>query len=308
MATADAIASSSLTVNIPLHLAMPLSEFEADYYDQVHAGQLHMRESRVAFVGLARSCAGPLTNNLSKIEQLSRCFASWALHIEENDSDDTTVQVLTDFAARHPQATFTSQRLDREQFSAEFAGKRTIALAEYRAACQQWVRECCPDSDYVVVIDFDAWGGWIDEGLANAFGWMSHMPDAYGMASVSLFQHQFRDGAHWAHYDLWALRGVGQPGCYWDTYQNGCGGWGYWWFPAVGSEPVVVASAFGGMVIYRTSAYLAGSYDGTKDCEHVAFHQSVSRQTGMRLYVCPSMRTVMHWLPEVANGGQHGDD
>ena len=147
MATADAIASSSLTVNIPLHLAMPLSEFEADYYDQVHAGQLHMRESRVAFVGLARNCAGPLTNNLAKIEQLSRRFESWALHIEENDSEDSTVQVLADFAARHPQATFTSQRLDREQFSAEFAGRRTIALAEYRAACQQWVRECCPDSD-----------------------------------------------------------------------------------------------------------------------------------------------------------------
>jgi hypothetical protein len=308
MADADAAESLAMTVDMPLHLAMPMPAFQEDYWKRAAAGQDHMRQSSVAFVGLARSCAGPLTNNLAKLEQLAQLFGAWALHIEENDSEDATVQVLTDFAAKHPQATFTSQRLDRQHFGAEFAGRRTIALAEYRATCQQWVRDCLPACDYVVAIDFDAWGGWIPDGVCNAFGWMRETADAYGMASVSLFEHQFVDGRQWAHYDLWALRGVGQPDCYWDAYRHGCGGWGYGWFPPVGSQPVAVASAFGGMVIYRAAPYLAGSYDGTKDCEHVEFHKSIRRQTGMRLYICPAMRTVMHWIPEQEDAGQHNHD
>jgi hypothetical protein len=116
------------------------------------------------------------------------------------------------------------------------------------------------------------------------------------MASVSLFQYDFGNGPQWAHYDLWALRGVGQRDCYWDQYRGGRGGFGYTWMPPVGSPPALVSSAFGGMAIYRTDAYLAGTYDGTTDCEHVPFHQSIARATGQLLYVCPSMRTIVSWM------------
>ena len=75
----------------------------------------------------------------------------------------------------------------------------------------------------------------------------------------------------------------------------------------MGSPPVRVCSAFGGMAIYRTAAYLKGTYDGTKDCEHVPYHDSVARATGQALYLCPGMRTVMRWL-ERSDGRQHGDD
>jgi hypothetical protein len=297
-----------MAVEMPIHLAMPVPAFQPAYWGKVAAGTSHMAQSSVAFVGLARSCDGPLASNLEKVLELASKFASWRLHIEENDSEDQTVQVLQDFCRTRPQATFTSRRLDREHFGAEFAGPRTLALAEYRSACQRWVRDCAADADYVVVLDFDAWGGFVPEGVCNAFGWLASMPHAFGMASVSLFQHRFADGPHWAHYDLWALRGVGQPDCTFDTYRNGMGGWGYVWMPPVGSPPVVVGSAFGGMGIYRTSPYLAGTYDGS-DCEHVTFHQSVRRATGLQLYLCPSMRTVMHWIVEAdADGRQHVDD
>ena len=115
------------------------------------------------------------------------------------------------------------------------------------------------------------------------------------MASVSMFQHDFGQGLDWYHYDLWALRGVGQPRCYFDTYRNGYGGWGYSWLPPVGSNPAIVASAFGGLCIYRTEAYLRGTYAGEEDVEHVPFHQSIAKATYQNIYLNPSQRMIMHW-------------
>jgi hypothetical protein len=292
-------------MNLPQHLMFPISEFGDSFQEKVLVGSRLLSSSRLAIVGLARNCAGPLLENLRRLLGLVENAAGWQLHIETNDNTDDTVQVLTDFCSEHRSATFASHTLGRQQFSAEFAGPRTIALAEYRAACQQWVRECAADADFVIVIDWDQWGGWSSAGLLNGLGWLAKKPDAYGMASVSLFEHDFGDGRRFVHYDLWALRGVGQADCFWDTYLNGYGGFGYTWLPAVGSPPVLVASAFGGLAVYRTAAYLQGTYDGTADCEHVAFHRSIAAATGQRLYLNPSQRSVMHWMND---GGQHGDD
>ena len=284
--------------DVPGHLLWPLKPFAQSFAARRQRGIDVLSGARVAFVGLARNCAARLSQNLGSLEMLAASCGSWRLHIESNDCTDNTLAVLQGFAAKHPQATYHYQQLGRGHHPGEFAGRRTIALAEYRDNCQRWVRECAADSDYVVVIDWDMAGGWSHRGLMNAVGWLADMPGAYGMASVSLFQHDFGGGPQWLHYDLWALRGVGQADCYWDTYQNGYGDFGFVWFPPVGSPPVLVSSAFGGMAIYRTQDYLAGTYDGTADCEHVPFHESIAKSTGRNLYVCPSMRTLMTWLEQ----------
>ena len=295
-------------VKIPEHLVLPSPPFRSSFDELAAQGAAVLADCEVAVVGLARSCAPQLASNLERVLSLGAFCRSWRLHVETNDNEDNTDQVLADFCQRHRQATFTSQRLGRQHFSTEFAGRRTEALAEYRTACQQWVRECATDADYVVVIDLDAWGGWSNRGILNGVGWMRHMPDAYGMASVSLLQHpayqtnaagETQMIAAWLHYDCWALR----LNSYWDDYSNGVGGWKHQWLPPVGSPPVPVCSAMGGLAIYRTAAYLSGTYDGT-DCEHVKFHESIERATGKGLYLNPSQRCVMRWL----DGGQHSND
>jgi hypothetical protein len=292
-------------VSVPAPLVLPIPDWSDAYYERVASGRDRLQKSRVAFVGLARNCGAQLRSNLRKLEQLTDCCGGWRLHIEANDCDDDTHDVLKEFSARHEQASHRYQVLHRQAFGAEFAGRRTIALAEYRTACQAFVRDRCSEFDYVVMVDWDAWGGWQHDGFLNAVGWLDETPDAYGMAAVSVFQYDFGSGPQWAHYDLWTLRGIGQPGCYWDSYRRGWNGFAYFWMPPVGSPPVLVASAFGGMAIYRTSDYLTGVYDGAEDCEHVALHQSIAEATGKRLYVCPGLRTIMSWMP--ADGGQHGD-
>ena len=296
------------TVDVPDHLLLPFAPFQASFDELVAQGANDLAGCDIAMVGLARSCAPYLAANLERVSRLGDFCRSWKLHVETNDNEDNTDQVLADFCLENRQATFTSQRLGREHFTSEFAGRRTEALAQYRTACQEWVRQNAADADYVVVIDLDAWGGWSNPGLLNGFGWMRYMPEAYGMASVSLLQHpayetnaagDTRPIAAWLHYDCWALR----LNSYWDDYTNGLGGWKHQWLPPVGSPPVPVCSAMGGLTIYRTDAYLAGHYDGS-DCEHVKFHESIERATRQGLYLNPSQRCVMRWI----DGGQHSQD
>jgi len=297
-------------VNIPVHLIYPLDVFSQSFVERCEDGQRRLSTASIAFVGLARNCAVRLAENLGRLERLVETCQAWRLHIETNDNTDATDQVLIDFCAAHPQATFTSQTLGRQQFTAEFAGPRTIALAEYRDACQRWVRDNAADCDYVVAIDWDAWGGWSHAGVLNGLGWLVQLQGAYGMASVSLLEYPQLSVDEkktptlvkgWSHYDAWALR----LNSTWDDYTAGFGGWKHQWLPPVGSPPVKVCSAFGGLTIYRTDPYLKGTYDGTTDCEHVAFHDSIERATGQHLYLNPSQRCVMSWM---SDEGQHGDD
>lgn len=285
-----------MVVELPTRLWHAHEPFDADHTQRVAEGRARLASSRIAVVGLARNCGPQLEANLGRMRPVLDGCRGWRLHVESNDCSDNTAEVLANFCAQNPQATFHYQTLGREQFTAEFAGRRTIALAEYRAACQRWAAQAAEDCDYVVVVDWDQWGGWSEDGLLAGLGWLVEMQGAFGMASVSLFQYDFGGGAQWAHYDLWALRGVGQSGCYYDTYRNGYGGWGYFWFPPVGAPPVLVSSAFGGLTIYRMGAYLAGEYDGEHDCEHVPFHRSIAKATGQHLYICPAMRCLMNWM------------
>lgn len=298
-------------MNLPQHLAYPLPPFSESFQARTMEGMQRLASSRLAIVGLARNCAVRLAENLGRLELLTRHAKGWQLHIETNDNADATVQVLTQYCREHRQATFADQTLGRQQYSSEFAGPRTIALAEYRDACQRWVRDCAAGADYVIVIDWDQWGGWSTQGVLNGLGWLACSDDAYGMASVSLVQMpviapdnegNVKQRAEWLHYDAWALR-LNSP---WDDYTHGFGGWKHHWLPPIGSPPVSVCSAFGALAVYRADAYLAGSYDGTADCEHVPFHDSAAKATGQRLYLNPSQRCVMHWMP--SDAGKHGDD
>jgi len=291
-------------MTLPGHLVYPLEPFAADCDRHVKIGESELADASVVFVGLARNCDRWLSANLGRLQMLTAKCREWRLHIQSNDNTDATDQVLVDFCAQFPQATFTSQRLNRQQYTSEFAGRRTEAMAEYRAACQTWVRDNARHADYVVVVDWDSWGGWSHSGFLHGLGRLLMTPDAAGMASVSLFQHDFGRGPQWAQYDCWALR----LNSAWDDYTAGQGGWKYGWLPPVGSPPVHVVSAFGGLAIYDTYAFLKGTYDGA-DCEHVPFHKTIAERTGLRLYLDPAMRTVMHWMPtenDDAGNREHG--
>jgi hypothetical protein len=104
------------------------------------------------------------------------------------------------------------------------------------------------------------------------------------MASSSLFIAKTAETEYKAaQYDAWAAK--------LSTWEdNRDHGWFHQLVPPVGSPPIPMNSAFGGLCLYRREAYLSGVYDGST-CEHVPFHRSM-QASGYQLFLNPSSRYV----------------
>lgn len=294
-----AIGSSTHDSLIALTSAVT-KEFAEEAESRMAHGADVLSKCSIAFVGLARNCAKPLECQLRRVEAAGKKARDWRAFIYENDSTDDTKQIANDRSSHGDGKVFAvTNTFNRRHRPEEFAGPRTIELAEYRAACQRWVKINCADFDFVAVVDWDAWGGWV--GLESSLSYMATDFDVSGMASVSLLEvevmefntktNETKRGRAWVHYDCWALR----LNSYWDDYQAGYGNWKGSWLPPVGSPPIRVCSAFGGLCVYRTQDYLRGIYSG-EDCEHVTFHRTMTEATGRGIYLNPTQRTVMRWI------------
>lgn len=303
-------------ISVPEWLTSPIKEI-TEFCEEHEARRLHgsnvLESASIAIVGLARNCGSRLAANLVRLSALTRGVSDWRCLICENDSTDDTKEIAKSFVESScGHATAITRDFGRKHRPNEFAGPRTQELAEYRAECQEWVRQTCSHSDYTIVIDWDAWGGWVLSGAMTAFSYLATEEGAFGMASVSLMEHpilqydhanqSLKKSSQWIHYDCWALR----LNSYWDDYQSGAGGWKHNWFPPVGSAPVRVCSAFGGFAVYKTADFLRGTYSG-QDCEHVTFHRSIQEATGRGLYLNPSQRTVMQWIEQDAKHHDNPD-
>jgi hypothetical protein len=282
--TRDEIAAHHPDVLLP-----PDEEFAEDYAAMVAEGRRIAATKTVALVAICRNAGPWLSRTLALVEQTAAMFADWSAYIHENDSMDETQGVLAEWhdgERRHVSINING----RPHLNHTTSQERTHALAEYRAACQTFVRNG-EHPTYTIVFDTDAWGGWSIDGIANSIAWLERDPSLYGMASLSW--------SEWGppltpkpmplQYDAFAAR--------WNGWRQRDQQWFHHWLPPVGAPPVEFRSAFGQLAIYRTADYLAGTYDGF-DCEHVRLHRSIHEATGKRLALNPSMRCVSFWVPD----------
>ena len=281
-------------------LLPPDAEFADQYASDVNLGRRRAASKSVAFVAICRNAMPWLLRTLELVEQTGAMFREWSAFIYENDSTDGTKDVLkawSDGQQKHaslndngrPHLNYTTHR------------ERTVALAEYRRACQQFVKNG-KQPDYVIVFDTDPWGGWSVDGVANSVAWLERDSSLYGLASYSWGEW----GEHRIHYDAFAARI--------NHWQQRDQQWFHHWHPAVGSPPVEFRSAFGQLAIYRAGRFLEGTYRGD-DCEHVCFHRSIEVAASFdegdyyhgashtRLAINPSMRCVSFWHPDEAKHG-----
>jgi glycosyltransferase involved in cell wall biosynthesis len=213
------------------------------------------------------------------------------MFVFENDSTDGTAEALDGHALRndwfHVQHD-TWGGIDSRGFEKE----RTERLAKARNICMEWVRENGSDNYYTIVLDLDPDYGFSPEGVLNSIGWMGDsFVQAGAMASYSLYKVKAEDGnIALAQYDSWAARLN-----WWRDRRDDPGGMG--WFsllmPPVGSPPIPMNSAFGGLCVYRTEAFLTGGYSG-EDCEHVPHHRRMAA-AGHRLCLNPGCRYIAVW-------------
>ena len=268
------------------------SEYATAYLTAVESGERAAAITDAVIVGIARDAMPHLTNTLKILDVLSTRFRSCLGYVFENDSTDQTGQVLDEFAAGR-----TWFHVEREALGHEdtrgFERSRTERLAEYRNRCLEWVRENAADTAWTIVLDLDPHHGFSVDGVMTSVHHLAAgistqaIPRPGGMASYSLYRH----GDRVAHYDAYAAR----PVCYWRDNRASAGG--YTWFsaflPPVGSMPQPMNSAFGGLAVYHTPAYLKGRYSG-EDCEHVTHHRRM-RQEGYQMFLNPGCRYIAVW-------------
>ena len=270
----------------------PEDFWDVDYIDSykehVEFGRVEARRQNLAIVSICRNAMPYLTNTLRLVDELAGFWRDCSLYVYENDSTDETATVLDDFAIRQ-WVTVEHDTLGGED-SRGFEPERTIRLAKCRTRCQEWVRKHAPDAGYVMVLDTDPHGGFSVNGVLNSLGWFCemmgesfHRREPGAMASHSLFVRKEEVGYGVAAYDAWAARLN-----HWEDDRKMQ--WFHLLVPPVGSPPIPMNSAFGGLCLYRREAYLAGVYEGG-DCEHVALHRSMQR-AGYQLFLNPGSRYV----------------
>jgi len=270
-----------------------------DYLRNVDLGRRMARDLPACAVGIARNAMPYLPNTLALVEEVAAGFRDFRMYVYENDSLDETAQVLDDFAASHPWFTVKHDTLGGID-SRGFEPDRTVRLAHCRNQCHDHVRTAAYDTTYTIVLDLDPHRGFSVDGVFNSVACMGMLPGslntrkAGAMASYSLWSEPTDGGRGAAHYDSWAAR----PTCWWKDRKEIVG---FTWFssflPPVGSRPMAMNSAFGGLCVYTTEAFLAAGprpYEGG-DCEHVVLHRKM-HAAGYQLYLNPGCRYIAHWI------------
>lgn len=261
-----------------------------DYYDSgVAAGKAVAADTSLAIVAIARNSMPALPNTMVLAAHVASHFKSAKMFVFENDSTDETPAVLDALAGDFLEVRHETLGGDDTR---GFESGRTERLAYCRNQCLEWVRENAAQSSWTIVLDTDPAMGFSPDGVFNSVGRLAGLASstapllAGGMASYSLWRHE----RQLAHYDAWAAR----PPSWWRDRREEIGmAWFSSFLPPVGSPPCPMNSAFGGLCVYRTEAFLSGGYTGG-DCEHVSHHKKM-REAGWQLYLNPGSRYIAYW-------------
>lgn len=275
----------------------PVAEGYSEMYDSmVSVGRETARNHNACIVAIGRNAMPMLVNTLNLVSEVQRVFRSCEMFVFENDSTDGTDAVLDQFADEH--AWFTVEHgtiggVDSRGFERE----RTERLAFCRNKCLEWVHARGKQTTWTIVLDLDPEHGFSVDGVFNSIGWLAHKGPqpcvlrAGGMASYSLYavHNDGEERPSIAHYDAWAAR----P----NWWEDRRGDIGFMWFSGllfpVGSPPVAMNSAFGGLAVYLTEAFRSGGYSG-EDCEHVPHHYRM-HQAGWQMWLNPGCRYISIW-------------
>lgn len=251
--------------------------YKTSYECRVTRGYETMRQRRIVMAGLARNLEHVLPWTIARIERLGRLFRDYRVVVYENDSVDNTKGMLAAWASRDERVTAVLETHDDPVHRAARCLSRAARMAHYRRQCQQTIIERFGEFDEVILIDMDLHGGWSYDGIGNTFG---HANWDFVGANGVIYRREGFQPNKLLQYDAWAYRTDAAFSALTTRQVNG--------IVFQRGEPMLpVFSCFGGLGIYRMSAYKSGVYTGD-DVEHVTFHRSLVQQGFNRLFLNPS--------------------
>jgi hypothetical protein len=234
-----------------------------------------MKKHKVVFAGITRNNAPDLAITIKTIEYIGSFFIDYRVIIFENDSNDGTKQILTNWKTNNPKINVISEdySIQKRPSNKFLAGARN----KYIKALQD---KQYTEFDMAILIDMDMAFGIDIRGIQDSFAKI----DAWdAVCSNGIFKST---GEMW---DAFAFRNDEFP---YDTHIPG-----YWdqllpkiqkVYP-VGSNLAPVHSCFGGLAIYKKASIASCEYDSVdEDCEHIAFHKCATAKNKMRMFLNPN--------------------
>lgn len=242
----------------------------------------------VLIVGLVRNCEPSLESEVETLRASFEGFKNVSFFLVESDSTDGSLEALRELATRIPNFQFLSLGNLRQSIP-----DRIERIAHCRNAYLDYVRTTSEKFDYVVVADLDGVNNLLTkEKVATCWkfdGWSACTANQTG-----------------PYYDIYALRAPGwsEMDCWSEArslYASGMNPVKSWVKAIREKQRIIpesedwieVTSAFGGLAIYKTEAFLEGKYqtfigDELNVSEHVPFNLKLTA-TGHRIFINPKL-------------------
>ncbi len=256
-----------------------------------------LTESTIIVCGIVRNCGRNLRRNIRVINRLCDMAKDYHVVIFENDSTDNSKQILSSWVKERKNVyvslndfnTITIPLKKTLTVNPFFSMHRIEKMAFYRNQYLERIAEL--EADYVIVVDLDVRKICFN-GVVNSFElnyeWDAIAANGISRAPSSFFRKRY--------YDTYALIECGQENIP-QTEKSIRAAQYKWAFIKPGMPLFRVASAFGGLAIYRREAINGCKYgvllndDSRVECktEHYFFYKQMQEKGYNNVFINPNM-------------------
>lgn len=229
----------------------------------------------VLFCGVVRDAGSILNRNLLALNHMRGFFNHSHTFLFENDSQDSTKNILDKYSKQNYNSVFSSEKLNTKRLSDTSLERRTN-MAYARNKYLEYAKKKIKSNriDKIIILDLDLLGGWSYTGLLNS---LSYKDNTSCFGSNSIY---YREKER-LYYDTWAYLDHNKQS---ETDKN------LLMFHR-GQSLVPVTSCFGGMMIYPSSILENDIQYTNEHCDHVTLNKQLT-QLGYNIFLNPSQITL----------------
>jgi hypothetical protein len=262
-------------------------------------GLKKLSESTIIVCGIVRNCGKNLKKNIRTINQICDLAKNYQVVMFENDSVDNTKQILTDWANERKNIhislndfnTITIPKKSNTEVNPAFSVHRMEKMTSYRNQYLDYMEKENLEGDYVMIVDMDVrkiCKKGIIESFALNYEWDALTANGVSRAPSSFFRKRY--------FDSYALIECGQENI--PQTEESIKAKHYKWAFLKPNMPLIrVASAFGGLAIYKRKAIENCRYvvvlndDKRVECkvDHYSFHEQMRANGYDKIYINPAL-------------------
>lgn len=263
-------------------------------------GMPELKDKSIIVCGIVRNAAKGLRRNIPVIDTLCSYFGEYRIVFYENDSKDTTKEVLAAWQKTNPKricilsedydttsAIPTESEVKGNPF---FSERRIQKMADLRNRYMDYIEKHQWNADYLMVVDMDVQ-------RIDLKGVLSSFADTRGWDAVTAYGYSTSPKLRKRYHDTYALTAYGDEGN--PQTEEKIKRLAEKYALRKGEEDWIrVFSAFGGMAIYRYERVKGLRYQvlPNKDsrvevrCEHFSLYWQMAKQGEIEVYINPKMK------------------